>query len=136
MTADPLARLRALDETLISPELYVRLVDALPDALVVIGEDGRVVIFNRQAELLWGYHRAEVIGRRLERLMPERFRMRHLQHRAQYGAEPHTRPMGADLKIVALTKTGEEVAVEIAIAPLQTPDGRFDAAIVRRVRAS
>lgn len=132
MTADPLTRLRAMEDTLLSPELYVRLPDAVPYALVVAGEDGRIVVFNREAELLFGYHRAEVIGRRLERLMPERFRKRHREHRATYAEEPHARPLGVDLDLVAMTKAGEEIPVEIAISPIQTPDGRFDAAIVRR----
>jgi protein-histidine pros-kinase len=123
-----------MEETLVPPELYVRLIEALQYAVVVAGEDGRVVVFNREAELLWGYHRSEVVGRRLERLMPDRFQERHREHRAAYSEEPHARPMGTDLDLdlVAMTKTGEEIQVEISISPIQTPSGRFDAAIVRR----
>src|SRR3954453_8874541 len=70
------------------------LLESAPDAIVIVDQDGRIALVNRQAELLFGYDRAELQDEPIELLLPERFRAPHVGHRAGYVAAPRTRPMG------------------------------------------
>lgn len=129
-----LERLHALTEKLASPTLLVRIVEALPDALVVVNEKGNIVFFNRHAEFLFGYMRLEVIGSPIETLLPESLRARHEGHRKSFLQDPRSRPMGSGLELLGRHKTGREFPVEVNLEPLQTEDGLFVSAIVRRRR--
>ncbi len=75
------------------------LLEAAPDAIVIADADGRIIIVNRQAEAWFGYQREELLGQPVELLVPERFRSEHVRHRADYRAEPRTRPMGSGLEL-------------------------------------
>src|SRR5690349_4478043 len=77
------------------------LLESAPDAIVIVDSAGRIAIPNSQAERLFGYERSELIGQPIEMLLPERVRQRHAGHRSDYVAEPHTRPMGIGLDLVA-----------------------------------
>lgn len=131
---ETLTRLRALTESLTNPELLSRLVEALPDALVITNEEGTIILFNAQAELLFGYHRSEVLGHPVEMLIPVELREAHVGHRTGFVDKPRTRPMGADLDLAGRRKNGDEFPVEINLSPLQTTDGLYVSAIVRRRR--
>jgi protein-histidine pros-kinase len=131
MTDDPLARLKMIGSSLTNPELVVRLLDKLPDALVVVGRAGEIVLVNERAELLFGYHRTELIGEGIEMLVPEALRDAHRGHRKEYMHSPRARPMGAGLKLHAVRKCGREVPVEISLAPLQTTEGLYVSAVIR-----
>lgn len=135
MTTDPLARLKRVAADLISPELVVRLLDKLPDALVVVDRNGEIVLVNEQAELMFGYHRSELLGRSVEKLVPEALREAHRGHREGYVRSPRTRPMGAGLKLQAIRKSGRAIPVEISLAPLQTTEGLFVSAVIRETPA-
>lgn len=124
-------RLRALAEELVSPTLFVRIVEALPDALIVVNDQGDIVLVNAQAELLFGYHRSELIGEKVELLVPEAKRAVHPQHREGFVADPRVRPMGADLHLTARHKSGRELAVKINLSPLMAPEGLFVSAVIR-----
>jgi PAS domain S-box-containing protein len=114
--------------------LFAGLLESAPDAMVITSGDGRIEVVNRQAEVLFGYSRAELAGREVEMLIPGRFRERHPGYRAGYAAEPRTRPMGAGLELWGLRKDGSEFPVEISLAPLETPDqGLLVAAAIRDV---
>src|SRR5437879_2654591 len=89
------------------------LMDAMPEAVVMTGGRGRIRLVNRQAEQLFGYQRAELLGCDIEMLLPERYRARHVQHREAYMAAPRVRPMGVGLELYGLRKDGSEVSVEI-----------------------
>lgn len=104
-----------------------------PDPMVVIDEAGRMVHVNRQAELLFGYTRLELIAQPVEMLVPEDFRGAHRRHRDRYLAEPAARPMGAGLELAARRKDGTEVPVEISLSPLATPEGGRVLAAVRDI---
>jgi PAS domain S-box-containing protein len=99
------------------------LLEALPDAVLIVDAEGRVVYVNSQVERLSGYSAAELEGKAVEVLVPERLRFQHVRHRSQYVHSPRTRPMGANLQISMRRKDGTEFPADIALSPLQTPNG-------------
>lgn len=107
--------------------------EAMPDALVIIDEKGRIVLINKQTEKLFGYERTELLGELVERLMPERFRKRHVNHRTDFTKTPRTRAMGAGLDLFGLKKDGAEFPIEISLSPLKTDEGLLVLAAVRDI---
>jgi PAS domain S-box-containing protein len=118
---------------LLEADVLRGLVEAVPDALVVVDERGRMVLVNAQAEALFGYRRDELLGRPVELLVPERFRGRHVADRAAYAAAPHVRPMGRGLELFGRRRDGDEVPVEISLSPLKTESGLLVVASIRDV---
>ena len=109
------------------------LLEAMPDALVVIDERGRILSVNAQAERLFGYERREILGLEIETLVPERFRARHVVQRDGYFAAPHVRPMGKGLELYGRCKDGRDVPVEISLSPLRTDAELLIVASIRDV---
>ncbi len=126
-------RLKELSETLVGPELYGRLLEALPDALIVADASGNVLLFNAQAELLLGYHRSEILGRSVDMLVPVASREHHVHHREKFAEDPRTRPMGSDLHLMAQRKDGSSIPVAINLSPIVSPQGVFTMAVIRRL---
>ena len=110
---------------------FSTLIDALPDAIVVVDRDGRVVDLNIQAVKLFGYARTELLGEPVEMLLPERFRSRHVGERDRYNQSPHVRPMGAGMSLFARRKDGHEFPVEISLGPYQSADGPLVVSTIR-----
>ncbi len=118
----------------LSEDRYRNLLEAAPDGIVTVDRQGRIVYANAQMVELFGYTREELLGQRIEMLVPDRFRTGHVGHREGYFAHPRTRPMGAGLPLAGLRKDGSEFPVEIALSPMETPDeGLLTTAIVRDV---
>jgi PAS domain S-box-containing protein len=109
------------------------LLEAAPDAMVIVGSSGEIQLVNGQTERMFGYRREELLGQSVEILVPERYRGQHPAHRANYFADPHARPMGAGLNLQALRKDGSEFPAEISLAPMPTDSGVLATAAIRDV---
>ena len=113
--------------------LAEKMMESLPDAVLVVGEDGRILEANQQAERMFGYSRAELASQPVELLIPERFRRAHVHHRDRYQAAARLRPMGAGLELFGLRKGGTEFPVDIMLNPMETEEGSLVLAVVRDV---
>jgi PAS domain S-box-containing protein len=112
---------------------FKALLESAPDATIILNRSGEIVLVNAQAQRLFGYSRAELLGQRVEMLMPESFRTKHAVHRGRFFEEPRVRTMGAGLDLHALAKDGAEFPVEISLSPIETMEQRLVAAAIRDV---
>lgn len=112
---------------------FQALFELAPDGMVVVDPDGRITMVNEQAERMFGHPRGDLVGRRVEILIPERFRRTHRGHRERFLAAPVPRPIGIGLELFALRKDGTEVPVEISLGPLGSEQGGAVLATVRDV---
>jgi len=99
--------------------------EAAPTGMIMIDLRGRIVLTNTQAEKLFGYDRAELVGKSIEVLVPERLHHDHLMFRSDFFENPQTRLMGAGRDLYGRRKDGTEVAVEIGLNPVETSEGKF-----------
>ena len=96
------------------------LLDAMPDALVVVERAGLIRFVNHQTELLFGYDRGELVGRPIETLVPESFRQVHAAHREASAAAPQTRDLGQDLELTGRKRDGTVFPMAIAWSSIST----------------
>lgn len=120
---------KTMDEVLLSSDLL----ETLPDAIVAADRDGTIVQVNSQAEELFGYDRGELIGQKIEMLVPERYRRQHHHHRQNFAETPKTRRMGADLDLYGRRRNGSEFPVEISLSPVSTEKGMFVLSAIRDI---
>ncbi|HVR30954.1 MAG TPA: PAS domain S-box protein [Thermoanaerobaculia bacterium] len=113
--------------------LFRDLLDAAPDAMLIVDEGGRIVFANARAETLFGYTRDELFGQEVEMLVPAHRRREHQSQREGYRAEPRKRPMGSGLDLQAVRKDGSMLPVEISLSPHRTSRGLLVSAAIRDI---
>lgn len=114
-------------------EQHRGLIEAAPDAMVLIDEEGLIVLVNLQTERLFGHPRSALIGAPVEVLVPERFRVAHVAHRTGFADAPDVRPMGQGRDLRGLHADGHEFPVEISLSPVLGPGTVHLAATVRDI---
>jgi PAS domain S-box-containing protein len=126
-------RVRGVSDTEPSEYVLRGLLAAAPDALLAIDPAGVIVFVNDEAERLFGWTKADLIGQRVEVLIPERFTERHPALRSGYFRQPVTRPMGVGLELLALRRDGSEFPAEISLSGYSTAEGTLVAVAIRDV---
>ncbi|MCB0950611.1 MAG: PAS domain S-box protein [Mycobacterium sp.] len=109
------------------------LLELAPDAMVIVGPDGRITLANAQTDRMFGYEREDLVGEKIEMLLPSRFRGDHIRYRSDFFADPRVRQMGADLELFALRRDGTEFPVEVSLGPLRIEGADYVSAAIRDV---
>jgi diguanylate cyclase (GGDEF)-like protein/PAS domain S-box-containing protein len=112
---------------------FEKLFMSLPDAVVAVDSEGRIVEANPQTQSLFGYDCSEMLGSPIEILIPERFRSSHTAHQGEYRNHPHTRPMGGGLELYGRRKDGREFPVDIMLSPLETERESYTLCVIRDI---
>ena len=118
-----------------SEEKFRVLVEESPVALVMVDRAGTISLVNAQGERLFGYTRQELIGQRVEILLPPQFKGGHAALREGFIAHPSARPMGAGRDLFGIRKDGRQVPIEIALTPVDTLGGLFVVATITDITA-
>jgi len=120
---------KTVAETLLSPSIL----EAVPDAVIAVNRQGVIIQANSQTEALFAYTRDELIGQKIEMLVPERQRPEHDRHREQFHAKPKIRRMGSGLDLCGRRRDGSEFPVEISLSPIATADGTMVLSVIRDI---
>ncbi len=120
-------------KTMVEFLLSSELLEALPDAIIAVDRDGTIVQVNTQTQELFGYLRDELIGQKVELLVPESYRAQHHHHREGFAAAPKTRRMGAELDLYGRRRNGTQFPVEISLSPVSTEDGMVVLSAIRDI---
>lgn len=118
------ARAMSLDATAWrqAEERFRLVVDGVPIAMLMVDGDGRIALANAQAESLFGYSRAELLGQRIDMLVPKQLRERHAGDRARFAANPQPRAMGMKRRRFGRRRDGSKIPVEIDLNPIRVAD--------------
>ncbi|HZS98657.1 MAG TPA: PAS domain S-box protein [Terriglobales bacterium] len=117
------------EETLLSSQFL----ETIPDAIVAVQNDGTILQVNSQTEQLFGYAKGELIGQKIEVLVPQRFRGAHRGHRSSFAEQPKTRRMGAGFDLKGRRRDGSEFDVEISLSPVSTEAGTIVLSAIRDI---
>ena len=120
---------KSVAETLLSATIL----EAIPDAVAAVNQQGLIIQVNSQTEALFAYTRVELIGQKIEMLVPERQRAQHHGHREHFHQQPKIRRMGSGLDLYGRRRDGSEFPVEISLSTLATPDGTIVLSVIRDI---
>lgn len=108
---------------------HIEMLDALfkhaTEGIVVVNKTGEIVMLNPKARELFGYSDLELVGKKIETLIPHRFNKNHVSNRNEYLKAPHARGMGRMMDLFARRHDGSEFPVEVSLSPFKTSDGEF-----------
>jgi len=124
-----LSNQQEIAEKLLSPSIL----EAIPDAVAAVNQQGVIVQVNAQMEAMFGYTRQELIGQPIEMLVPQRQRGQHHGHRDKFHAQPKLRRMGSGLELNGLRRDGAEFPVEISLSPVPTGNGLIVLSAIRDI---
>ena len=116
-----------------SQMMFEKLFDSSPDAILASDRQGRIVRVSEQAEKIFGYRRAELLGQTVEILVPELSRRVHAAHREDYYGQPRVRPMGEGLELNGRHADGTEFPVDILLNLIETEEGPLVLSVVREI---
>ena len=116
-----------------SEKQFENLLETAPDAMIITNNLGEIIIVNKQTEALFGYRKEELIGQKIEMLMPNKFRANHPKERNRFFDKPSVRAMGYGSELLGLHNNGQEIPVEISLSPIKTKDGLMVSASIRDV---
>jgi len=141
---EALGKLRAENEELVKQlkqeragnTSYRELLEYAPDAMMVVTPEGVIEFLNGAALELFGYAEGDLVGQHLLQLIPERFRIQHLEHHRDYMEHPDRRMMGGHLDTPALHKTGREFAIRAALSTIQGPGASYVICAIRPVEGN
>src|SRR3989449_815021 len=124
-----------ITERKLAEEKFRLVIDAAPNAMIMVDSAGVISFANAPAATVFGYSLSELIGRDIETLIPERFRDRHVGYRKGFLSQPSSRAMGAGRDLFGRRKDGSEFPVEVGLSPIHTTEGLFILASVIDITA-
>ncbi len=113
------------------PDVANEVLHSSIEAIVVVNDCGLIEFVNQQAQLLFGYDADEMVGKKVEMLMPDAMRDVHKKHRKRFTKAPRARPLVAGLNLQGLRKNGETFDAEIALTPIETEQGMLVSSAIR-----
>jgi diguanylate cyclase (GGDEF)-like protein/PAS domain S-box-containing protein len=114
-------------------EIYKRIFEVSPDAILVVDPEGRITKVNAQVARMFGYSETELLGQTIEILIPQRLTPQHIKYRSGYWAASRIRPMGTGLALFGRRKDASEFAVDIMLTPIELDEGMFTLCVVRDI---
>ena len=118
---------------MLTPDLVRSALDSAPDAMIIAEASGTILFANHQVRALFDHSPEEIVGQKIECLLPARFRERHVAHRQHFASDGRVRPMGAGLELFALRRDGTEFPVEISLSPIREGSRTLVVAAIRDV---